>query len=71
MGYAILADEIKDNSKEMVELLHKEKVEIILLTGDKEENAKEISEKLNIDRYYSNLLPEQKLIMLQVLKEVI
>jgi P-type E1-E2 ATPase len=43
MGYAILADEIKDNSKEMVELLHKEKVEIILLTGDKEENAKEIS----------------------------
>jgi len=71
MGYAILADEIKDNSKEMVELLHKKKVEIILLTGDREENAKEISEKLNIDRYYSNLLPEQKLIMLQVLKEVI
>ena len=65
MGYAILADEIKDNSKEMVELLHKEKVEIILLTGDKEENAKEISEKFNIDRYYSNLLPEQKLNILE------
>ena len=65
MGYAILADEIKDNSKEMVELLHKEKVEIILLTGDREENAKEISEKLNIDRYYSNLLPEQKLNILE------
>lgn len=65
MGYAILADEIKDNSKKMVELLHKEKVEIILLTGDREENAREISEKINIDRYYSNLLPEQKLNILE------
>ena len=60
MGYVVLADEIKKSAKEMVKRFHKKKVEIILLTGDREENAKEIATKLNIDRYHSNLLPEQK-----------
>lgn len=60
LGYVILSDEIKESAKEMVELLHKEKVDVVLLTGDHDENAKDISLKLGIDRYHSELLPEQK-----------
>ena len=40
MGYVILSDEIKDSTRRMIELFKKKKVEIILLTGDREENAK-------------------------------
>ena len=60
MGYVVLSDQIKENAKEMVDLLHEKDIEVILLTGDREENAKELATKLNIDKYHSNLLPEQK-----------
>jgi len=60
LGYVVLSDEIKESATQMVSLLHKQKVEVVLLTGDHEENAKDISNKLGIDRYHSELLPEQK-----------
>ncbi|MCQ2815340.1 MAG: cadmium-translocating P-type ATPase [Bacilli bacterium] len=60
IGYVVLSDEIKQDAQPMVDLLHSEDVEIILLTGDKEENAKEICGELGIDRYKAELLPEQK-----------
>ena len=59
-GYIVLSDQIKEDAQPMVDLLHSEKVEIILLTGDQDENAKDICNKLGIDRWHSNLLPEQK-----------
>ena len=65
IGYVVLSDEIKENAKEMVSLLHKQNVEVVLLTGDHEENAKDISNKLDIDRYYSQLLPDEKTIKLE------
>lgn len=61
VGYIVLADEIKDNAQPMVDLLHSKNIKIILLTGDKEENAKEICNKLGIDFWYSELLPEEKM----------
>ena len=57
LGYVVLSDEIKEDSKEMVDLLKKEGVEVILLTGDKEENAKALCKTLGIERYHSELLP--------------
>lgn len=65
LGYVVLSDEIKENAAEMVKLLHKQNVEVVLLTGDHEENAKDISNKLGIDRYHSELLPEQKTVILE------
>jgi len=60
IGYVVLSDEIKEDAEPMVSLLHNEGVEIVLLTGDKENNTKAICNKLNIDRWHSELLPEQK-----------
>lgn len=65
LGYVVLSDEIKKNAAEMVKLLHKENIDVVLLTGDHEENAKDISNKLGIDRYHSELLPEQKTVILE------
>ena len=65
LGCIVLNDEIKEEAYDMVKLLHKEKMEVILLTGDKKENAEQIQTELGIDKVYSELTPEQKTELLQ------
>ena len=51
---------MKKEAYEMVKLLHKEKKGVVLLTGDKKENADYIKDELGLDRVYSELTPDQK-----------
>ena len=60
LGYIVLYDEVKKEAYEMVKLLHKEKKGVVLLTGDKKENADYIKAELGLDRVYSELTPDQK-----------
>ena len=60
LGYVVLNDEVKKEAYQMVELLHKEKMEVVLLTGDKKENALSLQKELNLDRVYSELTPADK-----------
>ncbi len=66
LGYVVLNDEVKNEAYDMVRLLHKEKMEVVLLTGDKKENALSLQKELGIDRVYAELTPEQKT---QILEE--
>ena len=65
LGYVSLYDEVKKEAYDMVRLLHKEKMEVILLTGDKKDNADFIKDELGIDRVFSELAPEQKTAILE------
>ena len=65
LGYIVLNDEVKKEAYDMVQLLHKEKMEVVLLTGDKNENALALQKELGIDRVYSELTPEQKTTILE------
>lgn len=65
VGYVLLNDEIKENSKELIGLLHKNNIDTVLLTGDKDEIAKEISTSLGINTYKAELLPEDKVVCLE------
>ena len=60
-GAILLGDEIKEDAQPMVDLVHHEGVEIVLLTGDKKEIAEETCKKLGIDRFHAELLPEDKI----------
>ncbi len=61
VGYLILDDEIKDNAKEMVANLKARGVsQVIMLSGDEKQTAERVAHKLNLDNYYSGLLPEDK-----------
>ena len=60
LGNVVLNDEVKKEAYQMVELLHKEKMEVVLLTGDKKENALSLQNELKLDRVYSELTPAQK-----------
>ena len=59
LGYIVLYDEVKKEAYDMVRLLHKEKKGVVLLTGDKKENAEFIMKELGLDRVYSELTPDQ------------
>lgn len=61
IGCIEISDELKEGSIEAIKNLKKIGVDrIVMLTGDGEKTAKEFSEKLGIDEYFANLLPEQK-----------
>ena len=60
IGYVVLSDEIKNDSFDMVDLLSKNNIDVVLLTGDKRENAEVFCKKLGISSYYAELLPEEK-----------
>ena len=60
LGYALLSDELKKDAQPMVNLLHHAGIEIVLLTGDKEENASKTCKELGIDRWHASLLPDEK-----------
>ena len=65
LGYVVLNDEVKKEAYQMVSLLHKEKMAVVLLTGDKKENADALQKELNLDRVYSELTPEDKTFILE------
>ena len=60
LGLIKLRDEIKETSVEIINDLHKAGIEVVMLTGDKTETAEFISNKLGIDRYYAEVLPQDK-----------
>lgn len=60
LGYIILADAIKEESYHAIKTLHTMGIKVAMLTGDNEQVAKAVSEKLGIDTYFANVLPEDK-----------
>ena len=66
IGVFALADEIRDAVVDTITTLKKSGVrKVVMLTGDNEGVAKNIAERLGIDKYYSKLLPEHKVFVLK------
>ena len=59
-GIIAVADTIKPNARETIDILRKNGIEIIMLTGDNERTARTISSKIGIDRVIAQVLPQQK-----------
>ena len=56
-----LDDEIKPDSAEAINRLHKLNIKTIMVSGDREASAQRIANQLGIESYFSQLLPHQKL----------
>ena len=69
LGYIVIADKVKENAKEVVSSLKKKNhiKELIMLTGDKKEIAKNIADALGLDKTYSELLPKDKVDRLEII----
>lgn len=60
-GYIVISDVIKSDSKSAIEQLKKNKIkQTIMLTGDLKIVASAVSEELGIDKFYAELLPNEK-----------
>lgn len=60
LGIIAVADQIKENSKEAIEVLHEQGLEVYLLTGDNERTAQAIGKNLKFDQILAEVLPEDK-----------
>ena len=60
IGYIVISDEMKPDSTDAVKELKKLVNNIVMLTGDSENTARHIAAKLGIEKYYSELLPADK-----------
>lgn len=60
IGEIIISDKIKNNTKAAINSLKKHKIKLIMLSGDNLPTVKMTAETLNINKYYANLLPHQK-----------
>lgn len=60
-GYILISDKIKEDSYKMIKTLKKNNIsKIVMLTGDRENISKSISNELKLDEYYAELLPQDK-----------
>ncbi len=61
LGYAVVADSVKDDAKAAVQGLKAQGVSsLIMLTGDKKATAEAVAADLGIDTVYAELLPADK-----------
>ena len=59
-GLVSVSDPIKESTPEAIDRLHEENVKVIMLTGDNRTTAKAVADKLGIDDFVAEVLPEDK-----------
>lgn len=64
-----LEDVVREESKQAVETLRKLNIRTAMLTGDSEEVAKIVAKELDIDTYFSEVLPSEKVNKIKELQD--
>ncbi len=68
MGIIVISDTVKADAKQAIAQLKATGIEkTVMLTGDREAAAKSVAKKLGIDEYYAELLPDDKVNILEKL----
>jgi Cu+-exporting ATPase len=60
-GLIAVADPIKASTPEAIEMLHKDGIKIVMLTGDNRITAEAVARKLRIDEVHAEVLPDRKI----------
>jgi Cu+-exporting ATPase len=60
VGIIGVADPIKATTKDAIELLKREGIQIVMLTGDSQATADAVARKLGIDKVIAGVLPDKK-----------
>ena len=62
-------DIVRSNTKEVISILNKEKIQTIMLTGDNKETAEKIAKDIGITKVISNVIPSEKAKTIKDLKQ--
>lgn len=68
LGFVMVSDEIKVESKQAVADLHKLGIKVVMLTGDDEKAARYIAKLVGIDEVIAHVLPQDKLAKIKELQ---
>lgn len=69
LGYVTITDEIKENSKETIQLFKNKNIKTIILTGDNKNSAEYVKEMVQVDEVISEVLPDEKGKVIKELKQ--
>ncbi|MGC1121691.1 MAG: heavy metal translocating P-type ATPase [Candidatus Methanofastidiosia archaeon] len=68
-GYILISDEVKEDAVQTIQTLKEMGIIVVMLTGDSKDAAECVAQELGILRFYSELLPEEKVLRLEEMKE--
>jgi Cu2+-exporting ATPase len=60
VGALALADEVREESRQAVDALHKLGIQVVMITGDAQTVADSVAAELGIDRVFAGVRPEDK-----------
>lgn len=67
-GFIALADRVRETSAEVIRELHASGIEeLVMLTGDNQGTARAVADEVGMDQVYAELLPEDKLRIIETL----
>lgn len=69
IGYFIIKDEIREEAKETIATLKAMGIQVAMVTGDKEIEAKKVGDKVGIDQVFFDMLPVDKVKKLRQLRK--
>ena len=70
LGHIVINDKVKDDSAEAIARLKEQGVEnTVMLTGDRREVADHVAQQLGIDEYHAELLPADKVSMIETISQ--
>lgn len=60
IGGIALADVVREESKPAIDALHEMGIEVAMMTGDSQAVAAAVADEVGVDRFFAEVLPEQK-----------
>lgn len=69
IGYIVLSDKVRKESAAMINALHSNGIQPVLLTGDNRNSAEAIAKQLGIDEVHAGCKPEDKLKLIEKYQE--
>ena len=68
-GYILISDVIRKDAGKLIRWMHKKDLATVMLTGDSEKAAEDVAAKLRIESVYAELMPEDKVELLEEFHE--
>lgn len=68
-GIVAISDTIREEAKDVVSEIGKKGIEVIMLTGDNQQTAKVIAKMAGIDKFYAELKPDEKAMIIRNIKK--